>query len=66
MWWPVAAATTAVAILPGKRTADANGWIAGWLAMGQASTVSRLPENVSAYSPKLRKLERAFHDGGSS
>ena len=55
-----------VAILLRKRTAVASGWIAERLAMGHASTVSRLAKDESAYSPALRKLERAVRDDGGS
>jgi REP element-mobilizing transposase RayT len=54
----------AVAILLRKRTAVANGWIAERLAMGHASTLSRLAKDESSYSPTLRKLERAVRDDG--
>jgi putative transposase len=54
----------AVAILLRNRTAVANGWIAERLAMGHASTVSRLAKDESAHSPTLRKLERAVRDDG--
>ena len=56
----------AVAILLRKRTAVANGWIAERLAMGHASTVSRLAKDESAYSATLQKLERAVRDDGGS
>ena len=56
----------AVAILLRKRTAVANGWIAERLAMGHASTVSRLAKDEYAYSPTLRKLERAVRDDEGS
>lgn len=56
----------ALAILLRKRTAVANGWIAERLAMGHASTVSRLIKDESTYSPTLRKLEHAFRDNENS
>jgi REP element-mobilizing transposase RayT len=56
----------AIAILLRKRTAVATGWIAERLAMGHASTVSRVAKDESAYSPTLRKLERAVRAAGDA
>ena len=56
----------ALSILLRKRTAVATGWIAERLAMGHASTVSRVAKDESAYSPTLRKLERAAGAAGDA
>ena len=56
----------AVAILLRKRIAVANGWIAERLAMGHASTVSRLAKDEFANSQALQNLERAVRDDGGT
>ena len=56
----------AVGIPLRKRTAVANGWIAERVAMGHASTLSRLGKEESAYVTMLRKLDRTLRDGGVS
>jgi hypothetical protein len=56
----------AIVILLRKRTAVANGWIAERLAMGHASTVSRLAKEESALSPMLRKLEHVIRADGAT
>lgn len=56
----------AVVILLRKRTAVSNGWIAERLAMGHASTVSRLAKAESAHSQMLRKLERVIRADGAT
>ena len=55
----------AIVILLRKRTSVANGWIAERLAMGHASTVSRLAKEES-HSPMLRKLERVIRADGAT
>jgi putative transposase len=48
----------AVALLLRNRTAVSNGWIAERLAMGHASTVSRIAKEKPQYATTLKKLER--------
>jgi len=55
-----------VALLLRKRTAVANGWIAERLAMGHASTVSRVAKDESASSTTLLKLEHALRSDEDS
>jgi hypothetical protein len=56
----------ALAILLRKRTAVATGWIAERLAMGHASTVSRLAKDEASHAAMLRKLERAVRAAGAT
>lgn len=52
-----------VAILLRKRTAVSTGWIAERLAMGHASTVSRLAKDEASRGPLFRKLEQIIGAG---